>query len=85
MTLKDYLYDNMLCRSVLPQYFMIVSNDKKIISSGDSCEILTQIQTNVLKEEYTNSLVINEQVFEDISCCIRRRIIILTIELKVGV
>lgn len=85
MTLKDYLYDNMLCRCILPQYFMIVSNNKKVISSGDSCEILTQIQTNVLKEEYINSLVINEQVFEDISCCQCRRIIILTIELKVGV
>lgn len=84
MTLKDYLYDNMLCRSILPQYYIIVSNDAKVISSGDSCEILTQIQTNIIKEEYINSLVINEQVYDDITSCFRR-LIILTIDIKVGV
>lgn len=85
MTLKDYLYDNMLCRSILPQYYIIVSNDAKVISSGDSCEILTQIQTNIIKEEYINSLVINEQVFEDVTRNSYRRIIILTVDIKVGV
>lgn len=85
MTLKDYLYDNMLCRSILPQYYIIVSNNAKVISLGDSCEILTQIQTNIIKEEYINSLVINEQVFEDITGCTCKRIIILTIDIKVGV
>lgn len=85
MTLKDYLYDNMLCRSILPQYYIIVSNNAKVISSGDSCEILTQIQTSVIKEPYMDSLVINEQVFEDITGCTRKRIIILTIDIKVGV
>lgn len=84
MTLKDYLYDNMLCKTTLPQYYIIVSNDAKVISSGDSCEILTQIQTNVIKEPYMDSLVINEQVYDDITNCFRR-LIILTIDIKAGV
>lgn len=85
MTLKDYLYDNMLCRSISSQYYIIVSNNAKVISTGDSCEILTQIQTNIIKEEHINSLVINEQVFEDITGCTCKRIIILTVDIKVGV
>lgn len=84
MTLKDYLYDNMLCKTILPLYYIIVSNDAKVISSGDSCEILTQIQTNVIKESYTDSLVISEQVYDDITSCFRR-LIILTIDIKAGV